>query len=93
MRDRNHLDPAMVTLLENIELLKMHDYEALTKLCHVQLDDIQDMINEIWSLTHNPAEAFDQIITQSISPDVTNKSELYAYEPYDALLPLQDDVS
>ena len=76
LRERNHLDPAMATLLENIELLKIHDYQSLAKLCHVNVDDIQDMVNEIWSLTHNPSEAFDQIVTQPVTPDVTMRPGL-----------------
>ena len=70
LRDRGRLDPAMQTLLENIELLKQHDYPALAKRCHVDIDDIKDMVDEIWALRHRPAEAFDNIITQPITPDV-----------------------
>ena len=60
----------MATLLENIELLKQHDYKALAKNCHVDLEDIKDMIDEIWALSHKPAEAFEQVIAQPVIPDV-----------------------
>jgi len=70
LRELNRYDPAMEILLQNMELLKKHDYGALSKLCSVDIEDIKDMINEIWALNHKPAESFDQIITQPITPDV-----------------------
>ncbi len=70
LREKDRYDPAMATLLENIELLKQHDYKALAKNCHVDLEDIKDMIDEIWALSHKPAEAFEQVIAQPVIPDV-----------------------
>ncbi|MDP6258485.1 MAG: RNA polymerase sigma-54 factor, partial [Rhodospirillales bacterium] len=69
LRELDRFDPAMKTLLENIELLKQHEYEKLSKLCGVDLEDVKDMIDEIWALSHKPAEAFDNVITQPITPD------------------------
>jgi RNA polymerase sigma-54 factor len=74
LRELNRYDPAIEILLQNIELLKRHDYKTLSKLCGVDLDDIKDMIDEIWALNHKPAEAFDNIITQPIIPDVMMRS-------------------
>ena len=74
LRELDRFDPAMETLLENIELLKQHEYEKLSKLCGVDLEDIKDMIDEIWALSHKPAEAFDDVITQPITPDVIMRS-------------------
>ena len=71
LREKDRLDPAMATLLDNIELLKQHDYKSLAKICHVDLDDVRDMINEIWALAHNPAELFDEIIVEPAIPDVS----------------------
>ena len=70
LRERGRLDPAIETLLQNLELLKQHDYSALAKLCQVDVDDVRDMIDEIWALNHRPAEAFDQVVAQPITPDV-----------------------
>ncbi len=70
LRERDRLDPAMQTLIDNVELLKQHDYVALSKLCHVEVDEIREMIAEIWSLNHRPAEAFDETTAQPITPDV-----------------------
>ncbi|MBT3915927.1 MAG: RNA polymerase factor sigma-54 [Rhodospirillaceae bacterium] len=74
LRDLDRFDPAMETLLENIELLKQHEYEKLSKICGVDLEDIKDMIDEIWALSHKPAEAFEHVITQPITPDVIMRS-------------------
>ena len=71
LREKNRLDPAMATLLDNIELLKQHDYKSLAKICNVDLDDVQDMINEIWALAHNPGEIFDNFIVEPAIPDVS----------------------
>ena len=71
LREKDRLDPAMATLLDNIELLKQHDYQSLAQICHVDLDDVRDMINEIWALAHNPAELFDEIIVEPAIPDVS----------------------
>ena len=76
LREIDRLDPAMKTLLENIELLKVHDYQMLAELCCVDFDDIEDMVNELWSLTHNPLDAFDQIVAQTVTPDVTMRPGL-----------------
>ena len=71
LREKNRLDPAMATLLDNIELLKQHDYESLAKICRVDLDDVRDMINEIWALAHNPGELFDDVIVEPAIPDIS----------------------
>ena len=74
LRELNRYDPAIEILLQNIELLIQHDYKTLSELCGVDLDDIKDMIDEIWALNHKPAEAFDHVITQPITPDVMMRS-------------------
>lgn len=70
LRDKDRLDPAMETLLNNIELLKVHDYKQLSQLCKVSVEDIRDMISEIWSLNHNPVELFNDPIIQPVAVDV-----------------------
>ena len=44
--------------------------QALSRICGVDMEDIKDMVDEIWALNHKPAEAFDHIIAQPIIPDV-----------------------
>jgi len=70
LRDLDRFDPAIETLLKNIDLLEQHEYQALSRICGVDMEDIKDMVDEIWALNHKPAEAFDHIIAQPIIPDV-----------------------
>ncbi len=70
LRENNRFDPAIEILLQNMDLLKLHDYQTLSNLCGVDINDVKDMIDEIWALNHKPAEAFEHIITQPVTPDV-----------------------
>ena len=46
LRDRNRLDPAMQTLLDNLPLLAARNTPALLRLCQVDADDFAEMVNE-----------------------------------------------
>ena len=70
LREKDRLDPAMATLLQHVELMKLHDYAHLAKLCQVDEDDVRDMIDEIANLNHHPGRAFDHALAQPIVPDV-----------------------
>jgi len=70
LREKDRLDPAMETLLQNMELLKLHEYGKLSEICCVDHEDIKEMIAEIWALNHHPAEAFEAVLAQTITPDV-----------------------
>ncbi len=70
LREKDRLDPAMATLLENVELMKLHDYAQLAKICRVDQEDVRDMIDEIAALNHHPGRAFDAELAQPIVPDV-----------------------
>src|SRR5690242_9826456 len=54
----NRCDPAMVALLDNLELLAKRDMGALRKLCGVDDEDLRDMVAEIRALTPRPGAAF-----------------------------------
>ena len=49
--ERDRCDPAMQTLLDNLELLARRDMAALKRLCGVDDEDLRDMITEIKALT------------------------------------------
>jgi RNA polymerase sigma-54 factor len=70
LREKDRFDPAMETLLQNMELLKLHEYDKLSEICCVDHEDIKEMIAEIWALNHHPAEAFEVVLAQTITPDV-----------------------
>jgi RNA polymerase sigma-54 factor len=70
LRDRNRLDPAMQTLLANLELLAKGDKARLMRLCSVDAADLDDMIAEIRTLDPRPAAGFDAPPASPLIPDV-----------------------
>jgi RNA polymerase sigma-54 factor len=70
LRDRNRLDPAMQTLLDNLPLLAARNGAALMRLCRVDAEDLAEMIGEIKSLDPRPGLAFDPPQAQPIVPDI-----------------------
>ncbi|TCS64742.1 RNA polymerase factor sigma-54 [Varunaivibrio sulfuroxidans] len=68
--DKDRFDPAMKTLLGNLDLLARRDYARLRKICGVDGDDLGEMINELQALDPKPGRRFDHSITQAIVPDV-----------------------
>jgi RNA polymerase sigma-54 factor len=67
----NRLDPAMKSLLDNLDLLARRDYAALQKICEVDQSDIVDMVAEIRALDPKPGAAFSSGVADIIVPDVT----------------------
>ena len=74
LRDRDRLDPAMQTLLENLDLLARREFDKLAKRCGVDHEDIADMIAEIQALDPKPALVFDHTVTQPVTPDVVMRA-------------------
>ena len=70
LRDRNRLDPAMETLLDNLDLLADQENEELQKRCGVDAEDFDEMLAEIRALNPKPGLAFDNEVTQTVVPDV-----------------------
>ncbi|MEM7215479.1 MAG: RNA polymerase factor sigma-54 [Pseudomonadota bacterium] len=70
LRERNRLDPAMQTLLKNINLLAKHEYKTLMGLCEVSKEDFNDMLTEIRALDPRPARRFDPALAETVVPDV-----------------------
>ncbi len=70
LADRNRLDPAMQTLLDNLELLANRERVQLMKLCGVDAEDFADMVSEIKALNPKPALAFDHAPPPPITPDI-----------------------
>jgi RNA polymerase sigma-54 factor len=75
LRDRNRLDPAMQTLLDNLPLLAARNGAALMRLCRVDADDLSEMIAEIKSLDPRPGLAFDPPQAQPIVPDILMRAQ------------------
>jgi RNA polymerase sigma-54 factor len=70
LEDRDHLDPAMRALLDNLDILARRDLRGLMKVCGVDAEDLADMVAEIRSLNPKPALAFDFTVAQPITPDI-----------------------
>jgi RNA polymerase sigma-54 factor len=70
LAERNRLDPAMQTLLDNLDLLAKRENRRLMTLCGVDAEDLTDMIAEIRALDPKPAASFDTTPPQLVVPDL-----------------------
>ena len=68
--DKNRLDPAMQTLLDNLELLARRELRKLLALCGVDSEDLADMIGEIRALDPKPAASYSDTPVQVVVPDL-----------------------
>ena len=67
---RDRLDPAMKTMVQNLDLLARRDFQTLRRRCGVDQDDILDMMAEIRSLDPKPGAAFGSATSDIVVPDV-----------------------
>jgi len=70
LREKNRFDPAMETLLDNVELLAKRDLTTLKTLCGVDDEDLRDMIDEIRELNPKPGSSFGSVMVQPMVPDI-----------------------
>lgn len=70
LAERNRLDPAMQSLLDNLELLGRRELKRLQLLCGVDAEDLADMIAEIRALDPKPASGYDIAQVPPILADV-----------------------
>jgi RNA polymerase sigma-54 factor len=70
LKDRNRFDPAMQSLVANLELLAKGQLDRLMALCGVDREDLSDMVSEIRSLTPKPGAAFSGAPALTVAPDV-----------------------
>jgi RNA polymerase sigma-54 factor len=70
LRDRNRLDPCMVALLDNLELLAKREHRRLSVLCGVDAEDLADMIAEIRALDPKPGASWESFALPPVIPDV-----------------------
>ena len=75
LRDRDRLDPAMQSLLDNLPLLAARNIAALVRLCGVDAADVAEMIAEIKSLDPRPGLAFDPPLAQPVVPDILMRAQ------------------
>ncbi len=70
LKQRNRLDPAMKSLVDNLELLGKRDFASLKRLCGVDEEDLIDMLAEIRKLNPKPGSGFENSILESVVPDI-----------------------
>jgi len=70
LAERNRLDPAMATLLDNLDLLGRRELKRLQAMCLVDAEDLADMIAEVRALDPKPGVGFDSAPAQTVIPDV-----------------------
>ena len=70
LREKNRLDPAMRTLLDNLPLLAAREIRKLMGLCGVDAEDMAEMIAEIRALDPKPAATYDSVPAPTVVPDI-----------------------
>jgi RNA polymerase sigma-54 factor len=70
LMDRDRCDPAMMALLDNLDLLARRDMPGLRRACGVDDEDLKEMISELRALTPRPGAAFGGDPATPVAPDV-----------------------
>jgi RNA polymerase sigma-54 factor len=70
LKAQDRYDPAIAALLTRLDLVARRDVAALSQLCAVDAEDVNDMIAEIRNLTPKPGLAFSTEPVQPVVPDV-----------------------
>src|SRR5690606_4923965 len=70
LAQKDRLDPAMVALLQNLDLLARRDFVALKRICGVEEEDLLDMLAEIRALDPRPGTRFAGGTVDAIVADV-----------------------
>ncbi|MEP0940208.1 MAG: RNA polymerase factor sigma-54 [Rhizobiaceae bacterium] len=68
--DKDRFDPAMKTVLSNLDLLAKRDFDTLKSLCDLDMEDLGDILLEIQALDPKPGTLFESTPVQHIVPDV-----------------------
>lgn len=90
MEDVAGRTPAMAVLLENLNLLADCNFDKLSRLCRVRVEDIMEMQEQIRALDPRPGRQFDSDQAKLALPDVLvrrGEDGNYAVEMNSALLP------
>ncbi len=70
LQDRNHYDPAIQVVIENLDMLGRREFKELRRLAGVSSEDFAHIVDEIKTLNPKPALAFDYTVAQPVVPDV-----------------------
>ena len=70
LKEQDRCDPAMAAMIENINLLAVHELAALRRAARVSDEDLMDMIQEVRRLNPKPGLKYGSAPTQPMVPDV-----------------------
>ena len=70
LREIDHLDPVMATMLDNLDLLADREMAELKRRCDVDDEDFVDMLAEVRGLNPKPGLAFGSEVAPTLMPDV-----------------------
>jgi RNA polymerase sigma-54 factor len=70
LKEQDRCDPAMAAMIDNLNLLAVHDLAALRRAARVSDEDLMDMIKEVRRLNPKPGLKYGSAPTQPIVPDV-----------------------
>ncbi|MFC4351049.1 RNA polymerase factor sigma-54 [Fodinicurvata halophila] len=68
--DRNRFDPAMASLLDNLELMASRDFSKLQRVCGVDDEDFAEMLAELRQLDPKPALLYNTQPADPVVPDI-----------------------
>ncbi|MBC7985829.1 MAG: RNA polymerase factor sigma-54 [Sphingomonadaceae bacterium] len=69
-KEKDRYDPCMERLIDNLELVARGDLQRLKRLCHVDDEDLADMIQELRGYDPKPGCRYGGEPVQSIVPDI-----------------------
>ena len=71
LKERDRYDPAMVALVDHLDLLARREHGTLKRICGVDDEDLADMVGEIRRLDPKPGRSYGGGPVQTVVPDVT----------------------
>jgi RNA polymerase sigma-54 factor len=69
-KERDRYDPCMAALLDHLDLVARGDLVQLRRVCHVDAEDLADMLRELRSYDPKPGLAFGGAPTAPAVPDI-----------------------
>jgi len=69
-READRYDPAMATLIDNLELLAKGEVARLKRMCKVDDEDFAEMLRELREYDPKPGMAFAPSTSEAVVPDV-----------------------
>jgi RNA polymerase sigma-54 factor len=74
-KEADRYDPCMAKLIANLDLVARGEFDRLKRLCHVDDEDLRDMLTELRSYDPKPGSHFGEEIAQSVTPDIFLKAQ------------------